>query len=172
VRHGHPLAGARSFAELAGCDWAITNDDPTYVANIARHFTTLGLPAPHIRLRCESFFTLLQLMPRTDLVVAISHTLLRHPVTAEHLVPIDVTDSCPTANFAIVRKADVPLTPHANTLANCISKAAADIRRQNLAPAARREVRTDIRKVLRKGVQGHPYTPLTNQGRARVRGAR
>jgi len=32
VRHNHPLVGARSFAELTGCDWAITNDDPTYVS--------------------------------------------------------------------------------------------------------------------------------------------
>ncbi len=141
VRHDHPLAGARSFAELTGCDWAITNDDPTYLSHFVTHFAKLGLPAPRIRLRCELYFTLLQLVPRTDLVVALSHTLLRHPITAEHLRPIDVKDPCPTARFALVRKADVPLTPHANALADFIVKAAADIRRQDANSNSRQEPR-------------------------------
>jgi LysR family transcriptional regulator of abg operon len=132
VRRNHPLAKARTFADLLGCEWAITNDDPAFIANFSDHFARLGLPPPRIRLRSESFFTLLQVVPRTDLVVAISHTLLRHPITAKYLQPIDVTDVCPTTRFALVRKADVPLTPHASALAHCISKAAHEIRRQDL----------------------------------------
>ena len=56
VRHGHPLANARSFADLVDSDWALTTDDPTYIAHLAKHFSALGLPAPRIRLRCESLF--------------------------------------------------------------------------------------------------------------------
>jgi LysR family transcriptional regulator, regulator of abg operon len=172
VRHNHPLAGARSFAELAGCDWAITNDDPAYVSNIVRHFATLGLPAPRIRLRCESYFTLLQLVPRTDLVVAISHTLLRHPITAEHLRAIDIKDPCPTTRFALVRKSDVPLTPHANALAHFIAKAAADIRRQDFNSDAQEVPRRDLRKALHKDLRGRERTLATGRTHVHARGSR
>src|SRR6202012_4368709 len=60
VRRGHPLARAKSFAELTDCEWAVTNDDPSYIANFLNHFAKLGLPAPRIRLRSESFFALLE----------------------------------------------------------------------------------------------------------------
>jgi LysR family transcriptional regulator of abg operon len=136
VRHNHPLAGARSFAELVDCEWAVTNDDPSYIANFSNHFVKLGLPPPRIRLRSESFFTILEVVPRTDLVLAISHTLLRHPITAQYLQPVAVRDVCPTARFALVRKAEVPLTTHASALARHISKAAAEIRQRELRVAA------------------------------------
>jgi LysR family transcriptional regulator of abg operon len=172
VRHNHPLVGARSFAELTGCDWAITNDDPTYVSNMAKHFATLGLPPPRIRLRCESYFTLLQLVPRTDLVVAISHTLLRHPITAEHLRPIDVKDPCPTTRFALVRKADVPLTPHANALAHFIAAAAADIRRQDVNSDTGQETRRELRKALHKDLRSQGRAPAAGRARIHARGSR
>jgi LysR family transcriptional regulator of abg operon len=136
VRRGHPLARAKSFSELADCEWAVTNDDPSYIANFSNHFAKLGLPAPRIRLRSESFFALLELIPRTDLVLAISHTLLRHPVATRYLQPVAVKESCPTARFSLARKADVPLTPHAAALARLITKATAEVRRQELRVVA------------------------------------
>lgn len=145
VRRNHPLAHAKSFADLTGCEWAITNDDPAFVTHFSKHFEALGLPPPVIRLRCESFFTLLQLVPRTDLIVAMPHTLLRHPVAAESLQPIRIKEPCPTTRFALVCKADVPLTPHANALAQYISKAAADIRREDMRMPAPGEVRAHAR---------------------------
>lgn len=159
VRHGHPLANARSFADLVNCDWALTTDDPTYIAHLNKHFSTLGLPAPRIRLRCESFFTLLQLAPDTDFVVAISHTLLRHPITAEHLRPVEISDPCPTARFALVRKADVPLTPHAKALADCITAAAADLQRLS----ARGEGRRPVERIPKRVAQGYA-TPVPCAG--------
>jgi LysR family transcriptional regulator, regulator of abg operon len=136
VRRNHPLARAKSFAELADCEWAVTNDDPAYIANFSNHFVKLGLPPPRIRLRSESFFSLLEVVPRTDLVLAISHTLLAHPIVARYLQPVLVKEICPTARFSLARKADVPLTPHAAALARHISKAAAEIRRQDLRVVA------------------------------------
>lgn len=169
VRHNHPLAGARSFADLAGCEWATTNDDPTYISNLAKHFAMLGLPAPRIRLRCESFFTLLQLVPRTDLVVAISHTLLQHPITAEHLRPIEVKESCPRARFALVRKADVPLTPHANALAHYIAKAAAGIRLHNSKTVIGSDGRKGLRKSLHRQQRSDQSGAVCAEGGAHAR---
>jgi hypothetical protein len=102
--------------------------------------------------------------------VAISHTLLRHPITAEHLRPIDVTDPCPTARFALVRKADVPLTPHASTLARYIAKAAADLRHRAAGPDARAVPRTDVRKTPHKGARGHSRAPASSLAHIRARG--
>jgi LysR family transcriptional regulator, regulator of abg operon len=163
VRHNHPLATARSFAELVNFDWAITTDDPTYVAHLAKHFSTLGLPPPRIRLRCESFFTLLQLAPHMDFIVAISHTLLRHPITAEHLRPIEVADPCPTARFALVRKADVPLTPHAKALAHYIAAAAADLRDLAAGTESGGDPWPDFQKALNKEVRNRLCAPALSQ---------
>ena len=170
LRHGHPLANARSFAELVDCDWALTTDDPTYIAHLAKHFSMLGLPAPRIRLRCESFFTLLQLAPHMDFVVAISHTLLRHPMTAEHLRPVAISDPCPTARFALVRKADVPLTPHAKALAHYITAAAAELRHSSASTATGGEPGTGFQSALDKDAT-HPSHALASTGsRLQVRG--
>lgn len=169
VRHGHPLAGARSFSELIDCDWALTTDDPTYIAHLAKHFAMLGMPAPRIRLRCESFVTLLQLAPQMDFVVAISHSLLRHPITAEHLRPIDVVDPCPTARFALVRKADVPLTPHAKALAHYIAAAAADLRHLSARVATDGNPWTDFKRALDKDTRRLSGALALGESRAHLR---
>ena len=170
VRHGHPLANARSFAELVDCDWALTTDDPAYIAHLAKHFSTLGLPAPRIRLRCESFFTLLQLAPHMDFVVAVSHTLLRHPLTAEHLRPIEISDPCPTARFALVRKADVPLTPHAKALAHYITAAAAELQHLSASTAIGGDPWTDFQGTLDKDTRRQSRAPVSRESRMQIRG--
>ena len=129
VRHGHPLANARSFAELMDANWAITNDEPAFINHLSEHLAKLGLGNPKVILRCESFFTILQLVPRTDLVVAMPHSLLQHPMVAERLVAIDIREPCPTTQFALVYKAGIALMPLAESLAGYIRKAALEIRR-------------------------------------------
>ena len=149
-------------------DWALTTDDPTYIAHLAKHFSALGLPAPRIRLRCESFLTLLQLAPHMDFVVAISHTLLRHPLTAEHLRAIEISDPCPTARFALVRKADVPLTPHAKALAHYITAAATELRQQGAGTAI--DPWTGFRKTLDKDTRRRSHAPVSHESRMQLRG--
>ena len=170
VRHDHPLANARSFSDLVDCEWALTTDDPTYIAHLNTHFSSLGLPAPRIRLRCESFFTLLQLAPHIDFVVAISHTLLRHPVTAKHLRPVEISDPCPTARFALVRKADVPLTPHARALAHYISAAAAELRHLGASTASNGDPWTDCQRTLDKDTRRRSHALGSSESHMPFRG--
>jgi LysR family transcriptional regulator of abg operon len=170
VRHDHPLANARSFSDLADCEWALTTDDPTYIAHLNTHFSSLGLPAPRIRLRCESFFTLLQLAPHMDFVVAISHTLLRHPVTAKHLRLIEISDPCPTARFALVRKADVPLTPHAAALAHYITAAAAKLRHSGASIAIGGDPSTDFQRTLAKDTRRRSHALGSSGSHVQLRG--
>jgi LysR family transcriptional regulator of abg operon len=117
VRRGHPLARAKTFAELSKGAWAITNDEPGYVTHLSDHFAKLGLGPPQVMLRCESFFTILHVIPQTDLIVAMPQSLLRHPLVAEKLVPLKMKDPCPTTLYAMIRKSGVPLTPLAEALA-------------------------------------------------------
>jgi LysR family transcriptional regulator of abg operon len=125
VRLGHPLAKARHFSQLIDNGWAITNDEPSYVTHLSDHFAKLELGPPKVMLRCESFFTILHLIPQTDLIVAMPQSLLAHKIVAERLIPIKIEDPCPTALYAMVRKADVPLSPLAESLARDIRHATA-----------------------------------------------
>ncbi|WP_158811861.1 LysR substrate-binding domain-containing protein [Beijerinckia sp. L45] len=124
ARRGHGLAKARSFEALIGSNWALTNDEPTFFKMLEEHFQQLGLAMPQVLLKCESFFTILQLVPQTDLIVAIPQSLLRHPMVEERLIAIDVKDKFPYTQFALVRKAGARLTPLAEQLAGHVRKAA------------------------------------------------
>jgi LysR family transcriptional regulator of abg operon len=127
VRRGHPLAKAKTFAELSKGSWAITNDEPGYVTHLSDHFAKLGLGPPQVMLRCESFFTILHLIPQTDLIVAMPQSLLRHPLVAERLTSIKLKDPCPTTLYAMIRKSGVPLTPLAEALAQDIRQSIAKL---------------------------------------------
>jgi LysR family transcriptional regulator of abg operon len=120
ARHGHPMLNARSCAELVSYPWAVSNDESEYVINLASHLVSQGIEPPQVSLRSESVFTLLELAPRSDMIVALPSTLLDHPLIAAHLAPIDVQESLPTVGYSLIRKANVPLTPLANELATKI----------------------------------------------------
>ena len=124
VRHRHPLANATSLEDLVDCEWALTTDDPAYIASFTKHFVRLGLKVPQVRLHSESLLAIVETVSCSDLVVAVPETFLLHPIPATYLTPVPVTDPCPKAQFALVRKREVQLTDHANRLARLIAKSA------------------------------------------------
>jgi LysR family transcriptional regulator of abg operon len=128
VREGHPLRGAAHFADLLKCAWAVTTDEPGYIRFLNDHFQKIGLSKPNVVVRCESFMTLLQLIPRTDMIVALPRSYLRHPLVAGQLHEIHVKERCPKTDFAICRRASTPLTPLAGELADDIRRAAKTVR--------------------------------------------
>lgn len=124
VRHRHPMARARALADLVDYEWALTTDDPAYLASFTKHFTGLGLKMPRVRLHSESLLAIIEAVSSSDMVVAVPETFLLHPIPATYLTRVAIDDPCPKAQFALVRKRDVPLTDHANKLARLIARSA------------------------------------------------
>jgi LysR family transcriptional regulator of abg operon len=124
VRHQHPLANAKALRDLVDCEWALTTDDPAYIASFTKHFIRLGLKTPRVRLHSESLLAIIETVSCSNLVVAVPETFLLHPIPATYLTPVAVGDPCPKAQFALVRKREVQLTDHANKLARLIAKSA------------------------------------------------
>ncbi|MGC1302162.1 MAG: LysR substrate-binding domain-containing protein [Caulobacteraceae bacterium] len=117
VRQDHPLAGARSLADLTDADWVFTNDDPNFLKLVHLHFEHLKLPPPRVALTCESFPTVLELIPKTDLVALFPESLTANPLVAARMVPIPVEEPPPTTSLSLIKRSGVPLTPVAEHLA-------------------------------------------------------
>lgn len=117
VRTGHPLAGAKSLAALQGADWIYPNSDPSFRELIADCFRKVRLDPPRIVLVAESFTIMLEILRNTDLIGFTPASLLRHDLLSKILTVIKVKEALPFTTTALVRRADVPLTPLAEALA-------------------------------------------------------
>ncbi|WP_158913255.1 LysR substrate-binding domain-containing protein [Caulobacter sp. S45] len=118
VRNGHPLAKARTLAELAEAELMLTSDDPSFVEIISSHFLKLSAPQPRIAVTCESFPALLELIPQTDLVAFFPDNLLANEHVASVMAPIPIAEPLPVTSLALIKKAGAPLTPLAEHLAD------------------------------------------------------
>lgn len=110
VRCGHPLAGARRLAELQQAAWVLTGPrggpgDPRRLG-----FEQLGLAIPPVVLECESFSTLLAVMPGVDVVGNMPEGFYHAYAAALGIVSLPIDDPLPRVTLHAVWRADVPLT--------------------------------------------------------------
>lgn len=123
-RPGHPLANATSIAELAHARWvtgALTLNSEDELAPI---FERYGLPAPDIAVNGHTSLS-------TVISAANSDLLIMQPQQWAHLfegtgmlVRIPVKEPLPASPICIVRRAQLPLTPVAENLADLFRRAA------------------------------------------------
>lgn len=117
VRRGHPLAGARSLTELADAKWLFTNEQPAFMTLIEDQFARHSLPSPTVALTCESFPTILDVVPHSDLVAALPMSILQHPLIQGRMIGLTLAEPAPRTVVSLVSRAGVPLTPLAARLA-------------------------------------------------------
>lgn len=117
VRTGHPLAGAHTLADLAGADWMFTNEQPAFLTLMTEQFASQGLPAPKVRLTCESFAAVLDVVPNSNLVAALPKSILGHPLIQGRMVGVTLVEPAPRTVVSLVHRAGLPLTPFAVRLA-------------------------------------------------------
>jgi DNA-binding transcriptional LysR family regulator len=113
LRQGHPLAGARSLAELADAEWLATSFGNYGLGKrIEKLFGDAGLPPPARVLRCESALAALAIVRQSEVM-----TLLPAPVLtcaeAAGICAAALDPPPPSSRFCLVTRADVPLTPAA-----------------------------------------------------------
>lgn len=136
ARREHPLAGARSLTDLAGASWILTGPsrgpgDPRHL-----HLDTLGMPPPNVLLECESFSTLLGIMPALDVIGIMPRSFLDRQGQRAGLVALPIEDPLPVTTIYAVSCSDAPLTLPAQDLLEAFLQEAREFIRQQAKPGA------------------------------------
>jgi DNA-binding transcriptional LysR family regulator len=120
LREGHPLAEARTLAELAHLEWLATSFGAHGLGTrIGKIFAQAGLPAPERLMRVESVIAAFALLRHTDVVSLIPADLLACPETKGiRAVALDLQPA--RSDFNLIRRADEPLTPAAAAFVACL----------------------------------------------------
>jgi len=130
ARAGHPLARSRALADLRDAHWVLTGPalgpgDPAHLA-----FEQHGLPAPRITLECESFSTLLAVLPQMDAVALMPRRFFDSHGPRTGLVALPIADSLPMTTIHLFVRTDVPATLPTQRLVDAFEQEAKELRRR------------------------------------------
>jgi DNA-binding transcriptional LysR family regulator len=114
ARRGHPLANARSLAEIAHASWITTGITGKAESEFLELFAQLGLPQPQLMLQAESMLTTLTTVLATDALVMTLRQYDEYSLTRSALQRIDVQEVIPAPAIVAVRRAALPLAPAAD----------------------------------------------------------
>lgn len=128
ARSGHPLSRARHLADLADTAWVLTGPAGGPGDPASLHLESLGLPPPKIRLECESFATLLALMPTLDVVGIMPRGFFDRYGPLMQLAALPIEDPLPRLTIHVVSRGDTPLTVPAQRLVDAFVQEARGLR--------------------------------------------
>jgi DNA-binding transcriptional LysR family regulator len=124
ARHGHPLAGARTLADLVGARWVSTSITANAQAEIGDLFRQHGLPAPRIGATTTGgALSLITLLAHSDLLAIVPRQWLEYSPTRGALAKVDLKEKLAAPPIVIIRRASLPLTPAAGFLADQLRRA-------------------------------------------------
>ena len=92
------------------------------------HLEARGLPKPRIQLECESFSTLLALMPSLDVVGIMPIGFFDRYGPRTDLVQLPIEDELSRTTIHVLSRADGPLTLPAQRLLDAFVQEASDLR--------------------------------------------
>lgn len=124
-RAGHPLAGVRTLAGLAGAEWATTSVTLRADEELGELFRQHGLPPPRLALQSQSALTLIVALASTDLLAMVPAQWQGFAPLATTLAIIPVQEVLPAPDIVLVRRAGLPLPPAATALVDLLRRAAA-----------------------------------------------
>ena len=116
ARRGHPLAGAKTYAELADAQWlrpAVA--ERATEGDFDAAFAEAGAPMPNIVLHSRSALITMITIANSDLLTVLPQQWLDFPLTAPLVQALDVP-AFRAAPICIIRRQDMPLTPLAEHL--------------------------------------------------------
>ncbi|MES2535797.1 MAG: LysR substrate-binding domain-containing protein [Pseudomonadota bacterium] len=125
ARRGHPLAKARSLAELTGASWITTGITDKAEAEFTQLFSINKLPAPRLVVQAGSMLTLLTTLMSSDALAITLRQFDEFPLTRSALQVIDIKEKMPAPPIMIVRRASLPLTPAAEYFCDMFRRASA-----------------------------------------------
>lgn len=110
ARAGLALAKSRHLSDLADANWVLTGPahgpgDPAHL-----QMEKLGLPPPRITLECESFSTLLAVLPQMDAVALMPRRFFESHGPRSGLTALPIADALPLTTIHLFLRSDAPLT--------------------------------------------------------------
>jgi len=129
ARKNHPLSNATRLRDLNNAHWILTGPshgpgDPAHL-----YLERQGLPAPRILMECESFSTLLGLMPTIDAIGIMPSSFLERYGRRTGLIALPIQDPLPITEIYAVSRADTPLNRAAQDLFDAFLQEAKDLQR-------------------------------------------
>jgi DNA-binding transcriptional LysR family regulator len=126
-RRNHPLARAKSLAELQGAKWVTTSVTVSSAAELVPVFGRFKLPAPMIAARTQTALSMIVLAAYSDYLAMLPEQWLDFVKTGRLLHHIDVREELVAPSICVVRRARLPLTPVAEHLCDLFRRAAAHL---------------------------------------------
>lgn len=123
-RRGHPLAGARTLADLVNARWVATSVTARSEAELNPLFERHGLPAPTIAVQTESALSMITVAASTDLLAILPQQWLAFAHRSGLLTAIRLDEALEAPAICIVNRATLPLTPAAEHLCDLFRRAA------------------------------------------------
>lgn len=124
ARKGHPLAHARSLAELGGANWVTTGITDKAEVELRELFAQRHLPPPRLVLHSESMLTILSTLAATDAMVIALRQLDEFALTRSALQRVPIQEELPAPAVVVVRRAGLPLAPAADYFCDMFRRAA------------------------------------------------
>jgi len=122
-RRGHPLAHAKTFAELSGTQWLRpATAERSTEGDFEDSLAELGLHDPNIVLQSRSALITMLTLANTDLLTVVPQQWIDSPVTSALIEAFDLPPFR-AAPMCIVRRPDMPLTPMAEYLCDMMRRA-------------------------------------------------
>jgi DNA-binding transcriptional LysR family regulator len=133
ARAGHPLAKSRRLVDLAGANWVLTGPvlgpgDPAHLG-----LEGLGLPPPRVTLECESFSTLLAVLPGMEAVALMPRRFFDSHGPRTGLVALPIADTLPQTTIHLFCRTNAPLTLPTQRLKDGFEQEAKALRRERRA---------------------------------------
>jgi len=96
ARRDHPLAKARSLAELQSAPWAIVGPSVAGPVDVLHEaFAVRRMPPPRVAASCPDYASLLQLMTHADLLAVLPHPALLASSPPGQIVPLRLQEALP-----------------------------------------------------------------------------
>jgi LysR family transcriptional regulator, regulator of abg operon len=120
--NSHPLSRANRLEHLIECDWVISSPSRGAGALIEEAFRNYGLPAPKIKMLCESFLSLSAIVASSDQwMTTMPSILFENCHFKDNLCIVPIKDDLPKPLICTVRRFDLPFTPAAQELVSWIN---------------------------------------------------
>ncbi len=122
-RKDHPLAKARSLAELVNAEWVAASVTYRAEEELGPLFASHGLPPPKLIVQGRSALTFLFTVAYSDLLILLPIQWTQTPLFNKALQPIPVVENLPSPPICIVRRTSLPLTPAADYFCEMMRRA-------------------------------------------------
>lgn len=127
ARKGHPLARARSLAQLTEASWVTTSVTSQAEKEFSGVFSGRGLKVPKLALQTESALSWITAILSTDMLVMVPQMWLASPLTKDLTVAIPIEETLAGAPMSLVRRSSVPSTPASEYLCDLLRRTASRV---------------------------------------------